>query len=143
MALSAASVGSAPIRAWPGLTVGLPFVRQPRSVRIWATPASSAVPEIPTAHPSRANQPASASNPLPSGSRARTAPTSSRASPAALRARAVGVSIPLDLRNRPTAWAVSRMAATGGVRSSRFALPIHQSLTPLAWAICSTVAGGK
>lgn len=53
-------------------------------------------------------------------------------------AAAVGLGRPLRTLTRPRARAVLRTAATGQVRSSRLALPIHQSLMPLRSATCST-----
>lgn len=53
------------------LTCEPSFMRQ-RSAMIFARSADNAMPDTPAACPSKANHPASASNPFPSGSRVRT-----------------------------------------------------------------------
>src|ERR1019366_7441039 len=94
------SVVCEPRRASDSLTPELPWMRQPRSVSICPTFVSRAAPDSPAARPSSRNHPASASNPLPRGSRSSTLATSSCGWSAAAGASCLGQRV-LGLAQQP------------------------------------------
>ncbi|SMG59940.1 hypothetical protein SAMN02745947_05529 [Rhodococcus rhodochrous J3] len=80
---------------------------------------------------------------LPTGSRDTMCCHNATGSCRDRRASAVGVTRPFRTPIRPSARALARNRATGRVRSSRFAEPIHHPAIPVRAARCSTTASGR